>query len=57
LSEKDKKRAADASKFLNTLKSKTVSVIRKRQIMHNLFGDYRTTIEREEKQASNKSAL
>ena len=38
----------DATKYLNTLRSPTVSLIKKRQLMNNLFGDYRTKMKREE---------
>ena len=42
-------KGADATKYLNNLNSKSISVIRKRQIMHNLFGDYRAKMKNEDK--------
>ena len=47
----------DAIKFLNNLNSKNVSVIRKRQIMHNLFGDYRKKMINEDKLGQTKIAF
>lgn len=38
-----------ASKNLNTLKSNSASLIKKRQIMRNTFGDYRAKMSEDEK--------
>ena len=40
----------EAMKYANTLRSPTVSFIKKRQLMSFLFGDYRAKMKQEEKQ-------
>ncbi len=52
--EKNEKKLKELDKHFNALKNPTVILVKKRQIMFSVFGDYRSKIKKEEQ--SNQSA-
>jgi hypothetical protein len=48
----------DANKYLNILRGPNVSLVKKRQLMNSLFGDYRAKMKQEQtKTDSNRTSL